>query len=418
MTEDNTKPNAFKWFTIYLAPPMAIVFVSVVLLIIASALFKPTPDTKENKAIIPTVEVVQAASSEVQIEVASQGTVQARTQTNLVAEVSGRIESVSPAFYSGGFFEKGDTLITIDPIDYEANLAIARSRQAEARLVYEQEQALADQAKEDWATISSSEPPSSLVLREPQLERAKANLEAATASVAIAKRDLDRTVVKAPYDGRVREKFVDIGQIVNARASRLASIYSIDIAEIRLPISLEDAQYLRIDEGLIRNIAPSEKPIAILEAKYAGKTHSWTARIDRTEGAVDPQTRMMYLVAQVEDPYQQNSKRSGTPLTVGMFVTARLQGVVLENAFELPRQALRQGRLLYAVDDEKRLEILQPEIYKKNEDTIIVTGGIEDGMSICLTPLQYAVNGMQLELARQEPETEIVEKADETPSDT
>ena len=383
------------WLLKYVAP--FFVLLAVVALLAFALLNRPVPEKKEPTTILPVVEVLEVRSESLTLEAESQGTVQPRTETLLVAEVSGRIESVSNAFFAGGYFKKGDPLVEIDPVDYEANLANAKSRLAEARLAYEQEKALADQAREDWESFGRGEA-TDLALRKPQLERAAAMMESAKAAVEIAERDLARTIVRAPYDGRIKEKYADLGQMVGARQSQLARIYSTDTAEIRLPLALDQLSYLELPETYSNYAGSDEKPKVTLSAEYGEEVHKWNGVVDRTEGAIDARTRLSYVVAQVEKPYEKAANGDRPPLKVGLFVEASIEGKRIENAYRIPRRALHEGDVVYAIDRENRIVIKDVSVLQKGVDTVIVTGGLSDGDRLCLTPLEYVVMGMQVEL--------------------
>ncbi len=365
-------------------------------IIVAAFIFKPEPERRETVQVLPVVEIVEAESKPITLGARSQGIVESRTETLLVAEVTGRIQSISNSFFAGGYFKKGDPLVEIDAVDYRANLALAKSRLAEARLAYEQEKALADQAREDWEGFGRGEG-SDLALRKPQLERAKAVYESALAGVEMAERDLERTTVKAPYDGRIREKFADVGQMVSARQSQLARIYSTDTAEIRLPISLKDIEYLDLPESYSNRSTNDSKPRVIVSGSYGGAQYEWEGVIDRTEGAIDPKTRLSYVVAKIEEPYKKEENRDRPPLKVGLFVEASIQGKRIENAFKIPRKALRENNTVYTVDQENRIVFKDVEVYQTGTEWAIITSGLEDGDRICITPLEYAVMGMQVE---------------------
>lgn len=385
------KKNKFYLITL----PVILIVVTVVFAIAARTL-KPKPEKQEVKATLPVVEVITARSERIQLKVIAEGNVQARTETNLFAEASGRIQKVSPAFVAGGFFQEGDVLVEIDPVDYHANLATARSRVAEAHVTYEQERAQAEQAKEDWANMNKGEP-NELVLRIPQLTRAKAQIDAANAALSIAMRDLERTRIKAPYDGRVKEKFVDVGQTVNARNTSLAFIYATDIAEVRLPLSVNDIGYLELPEDYRNDSTAKPKPSVTLKTNYAGETFSWNGAIVRTEGTIDPKTRLTYVVAQVQDPYGKSDEDSDAPpLKIGMYVQAEILGKEIENAFELPIQALRPNKQMLVIDGSRTATLRDVTVVKENVDSVIVSAGLEDGDLVCTTPLQYVVDGMKV----------------------
>jgi RND family efflux transporter MFP subunit len=227
-------------------------------------------------------------------------------------------------------------------------------------------------------------------------------LESANVGVEMAKRDLDRTIVRAPYDGRIREKFVDVGQMVSARQSQLTRIYSTDTAEIRLPIALNDIQYLDLPEAYSNTAQAISKPKVSISARFGNETFTWHGVIDRTEGAIDSRTRLSYVVAQIDSPYEKKNGSNRPPLKVGLFIDAKIEGKRLPAAIKIPRQALRQDNTVYIVDKENRLRFKTVDVYKTDTEWAIITDGLEDGDRICLTALEYAVMGMQLEI---EPES-------------
>ncbi|EDY81889.1 efflux transporter, RND family, MFP subunit [Verrucomicrobiia bacterium DG1235] len=396
MNDEFDRPPFFEWLCFYVLPPLvAVALLAGGILALAKKMQKP-PELNEPVRVLPSVETMIAHSQAIKVEIETQGTVQALTQTTLIAEVSGRVESISPSLFAGGFFRKGDLLVQVDPIEYEAALASSKSRYAEAQLAYQQEKELADQAADDWKQMGNSAEPSELVLRKPQLARAKANLEAARAAVRIAERDLSRTRVLAPYDGRVQQKFIDIGQSINARSSQVATIYSVDAAEIRLPISSNQMRYIEIPETYRDGVSTTANTKVLIEASYGGKTYQWDGFLDRSEGAIDPQTRLLYVVARVNDPYARSESSDRPPLKVGTFVTAKIQGETIEDAFEIPRKALRENDTVYVVSDEERLEIRPVSVYQRGTEHALLTDGLKSGDRICLTPLQYVVDGMEV----------------------
>jgi len=387
MNTDSNKPSFLKWFFIYVFPPLAIVAVAGIL-VGAAFYFKPAPEKKDPVKRLPSVEVFQLSAKPIQLSVESQGAVQPRTETTLVAEVGGRVTHISPALYAGGRFSKGDVLAKIDPIDYEAALATAQARLADAEVVLDQERALAEQAIADWRSINDREA-TDLALRKPQLKRARANHQSAEAAVKVAKRDLDRTAVRAPYDGLSREKLIDIGQITIPRSTAIGRIYGTEIAEVRLPISLDQLAYLPVEYGSDMSLLSVE-----LSARYAGKEGKWLARVDRIEGAVDQRTRLAHIVAQVIEPYRQIGDH--TPLPVGLFVKAKIEGEYIDQAFEIPRKALKRENAVYILDTENKIEIRSVDVYHSSETKVVILNGLHDGERICLTDLEYAVNGMEV----------------------
>jgi RND family efflux transporter MFP subunit len=364
--------------------------------------FVGEPEKKEVTKIVPNVEVMSIEEQPLQLTVVSQGTVQARTETALIAEVSGVVEFVSSKLFAGSFFKKGDLLLTIDKIEYEAALANAKGMLASAKLAYAQEEALSAQAMLDWKEMGRGEP-NDLVLRKPQLEKAAADREAAEAAVALAERNLSKTEVIAPYDGRVKSKFVDIGQIVNARMTQLALVYSVDVAEVRLPISAKDAG--RIDLPEVYRDGKSDVPLSsvTLSSEIGGELWSWEGVIDRTEGVINPTTRQLFLIAKVEDPYARKDQPNRPPLKVGQFVTAEIQGKTLGNGFVIPRSTLKPGNVVHMVDVFDRLQITPVTVVQAGVEEVFVSEGLSTGDRISLTQLGIVVDGMDVLVEEKEP---------------
>jgi RND family efflux transporter MFP subunit len=358
---------------------------------------KGDPDKKEVVKVVPRVEVAEVTVESLTLTVESQGTVQARTETVLTTEVSGVVEMVSPHLFAGSFFRKGEVLLEVDKVEYAAALANAHGMLAGARLAYAQEQSLSEQAQIDWKELGRGQP-SDLVLRKPQLEKAMADMKTAEATVVLAKRNLSKTTVRAPYDGRVHTKFVDVGQTVNARMTQLARIFSVDVAEVRLPISSKEAGYISIPETYRDGTVNTNQPKVTLSSVMGARTWTWEGIIDRTEGVIDPSTRQIFLIARVEDPYGISGDPNRPPLKVGQFVKAKITGKEIGLGVRVPRSALKPGEVVYVVDDFDRLRITPVSVAQAGISEVYVTAGLEEGDRICLTQLGIVVDGMDVEV--------------------
>ena len=322
---------------------------------------RPPVETQPPVFEPPSVRVQSVAFETVSLTVASQGTVQPRTTSQLVPEISGVVTEVAPSFAVGGFFDAGDVLLQIDPYDYQQAIITARSQRAQAQLRLAQEEAEAEVARREWAELGRGDP-NALTLRQPQLEEARAAVAAAEAALDRARRDIDRAAIRAPYAGRVQSKDVDIGQFVT-KGTPVARIYAVDSAEIRLP--LPDQQLAYLDVALsYRGGGQQTGPSVTLSANFAGRQHTWQGRIVRTESEIDPVSRMVHLVAEVRDPYAPGSDPSRPPLAVGMFVEAEIEGRTVRDIVVLPRAALRGRDQVLVVDESSRLHYRQVEILR------------------------------------------------------
>ena len=339
------------------------------------------------------VEARKLAKTGYSTKVTSQGVVRARTESTLIPEISGKIVDVSEDFRNGGFFEQGELLVKIDPSDYETALVVAKAAVTQAEATLEQERAQAEQARENWKSLGDGSKPSPLALREPQLAQAQANLNSAMARVAEAERNLARTEVRAPYAGRILEKRVDIGQFVST-GTIMASIYAIDYAEIRLPLSDDQLGYVDVPERYRGDAAEdiAEGPAVTLKGKVGRKEVTWSGQVVRTEGSFDASSRQLFVIAQVDDPYGRTTSGQ-PPLKVGQFVTAEIDGSRLEDVFVIPRSALRSGDEVLIINDENKLFRRSVEVVWGDEQNVVADGKLKEGELLCLTQVPFAVDG-------------------------
>jgi RND family efflux transporter MFP subunit len=378
--------------TLKLALP--IIFIAIAILA-SSIMIQSRPDAMQKTVAAPSllVTVGTAQRRPVTFKVRSQGSVSPRTQTVLMSEVSGQIIQVTPAFVSGGFFKQGDILIRIDPRNYESAVKRASAGVAQAQTQVATESALAGYAYEDWKRLARMKQDrreaSDLTLRKPQLQAAIADLDAKEADLEMAQENLDRTVIRAPYDGMVREKVADVGQFVNVGA-QLARTFAVDRAEVRLPLSQQDLKYLDL-AGLDRGISLPVK----LSADIGGTTFTWDAQIVRSEGVFDATSRVLYVVAQIEDPYDLDLT-GREPLRIGTFVTAEILGKDGGELFEIPRHALARGKTLWLVDKDARIHPRQVNIVRSDENFAYIEDGLEDGDMYATSPIDQPLPGMKV----------------------
>ncbi|MYD86038.1 MAG: efflux RND transporter periplasmic adaptor subunit [Acidobacteria bacterium] len=378
------------------------------LIIVAAAAFaavtmimnRPPVETLTPVIEPPGVRVHEVSLQDASLSVTSQGTVQPRTESQLVPEIAGRVTWVAPSFAEGGFFEAGDVLVEIDPFDYEQALVGARSQLAQARLRLAQEEAEAEVAQREWNTLGSGDP-RELALRKPQLEDARASVAAAEAAVERATRDLQRAEIVAPYAGRVRTKNVDIGQYVRV-GDALATVYAVDVAEIRLPLPDDELAYLDLPLSY-RGVQQQVRPLVTLHATFAGETHAWDGLIVRTESEIDSVSRMVHAIAEVPDPYAPGPNPNRPPLAVGMYVEAEINGRTARDVAVLPRQALRGRDQVLVVTPDDRLSFRTIAVLRTSTESVIVRSGLQAGELVVISPLDTPTDGMRVQLADADP---------------
>ena len=347
----------------------------------------------------PLVRVIEAATEPLRLTVSGEGTVRPRTQSEIVPEVSGKVIWISDSLAVGGFFGKGDELLKIDRREYELAVVRARAAVAQAKLRVATEQQEAEVARKEWQDLGEGEP-TPLVLREPQLAQTRAEQASAEAALEQAEYDLERTTVYAPYDGRIWRKQVDVGQYVQ-RGQSVATVYSTDIAEVRLPIPDDQLEFVRLPLAYRGRESKSKGPRVTLSTDFAGRRYSWQGRIVRTEAEIDPQTRMIQAVAQVQDPYAQPRNSSRPPLAVGMFVEAEIQGRSVR-AIPLPRTALRGENTVWVVNNSDQIEFRTLDILRLERDRVLAKGGVKAGEKVCVSTLEAAVDGMEVRIIAEQ----------------
>lgn len=356
---------------------------------------KPAPEKTDTPDIrAPALYVENAYKAPVTLTVETQGTVTAQTEIDLVPQVSGKIVSVSPAFADGGIFSAGDILIEIESADYEFALTEAKAQIANAELTLAQEEARAEIAVRQWEWEEIKDKPSALALKKPHVNQARANLAAAKARHERALLDLERTKIRAPFSGRVREKSAGLGQYVS-QGTRLARIFSTEIVEIRLPLTDQDLSELGLPVAFA---APDydHAPKVLLSARLAGETRHWDGRIVRTDAAIDKDTRLFYAIAQVRDPYDEGAA-DGIPLPVGLYVTATIDGQFRTDSVIIPRTALRGKNKVYVAKADNTLTHRTVSILSANKDRVVIAHGVEAGERVIVSPVRDTREGMTID---------------------
>lgn len=381
-----------------LLAPVAIIVVTV---IVAKLIMSNPPENNRRgpgKSAQMTVEVKTLAAQHYQVMLDSFGTVRPRTQSALVAQVSGQISKVSSQFRDGGFFEKGDVLVTLDDRDYQAEVKIAQSNLMSIKQSLLEEQARVKQALADWQRLGNGEAPGDLVLRKPQLAAAKAKVLSAEAQLDKAHLAVERSQIVAPYAGRILKKNVDLGQVVSPNA-QLADIYAVDFVEIRLPIKNNDLALINLpEEYRNRDIRQPTTPIMTPVSLYSDLMgeQAWQGEVIRTEGAIDDNAQQLYIVAQISDPYgAKGGHRS--PIKIGQYVTAQIKGKQLEQAMVIPNSAIYQGSYVYVVQDGVLMRREIKTRWKNNQDAI-VQSGLEFGDQLVLTSLGQVSSGTPVDI--------------------
>jgi len=377
--------------------PIAILVAGVIAFIGFSSLKTP-PEEKAKEDNTPIIAVENIVVAPMTLHVSSYGIVKPKYETSLVAQVNGEIVELNDIFVRGGFVKKGQLLARIDPNDYHAALIDAQANMASARAALEKEVAQGKVAEREWKLITDTSP-TELSLRKPQLAQELARVKSAQAAVLRAKRNLQRTEIKAPYDAMIDNRMIGLGSFVGV-GTQIGKLLGTAIAEVRLPVADNELRFL-IDQGHDAKVK--------LVGNYAGKNVEWMAHVARNEGVIDNKSRMTYLVAEVENPYLlpevENDKKEtintevshDVPLRFGAYVQAKILGVEIANASILPRY-LVLGNKVGLLSNESTLHYAAIEIVRQQGANVIVSNGLLDGDKLIVSALDYPVDGMKLAL--------------------
>ena len=362
--------------------PFLIVFSSIVVFTLMIKL-KPEAEFQKPNVVSQVVETMAAYPSEVRAKINSQGTIRPEHEIIITSEVSGKVEWISTKFLDGAGFSIGDTLMKIEKRDYELALISRESSLFQARLALEREEAEANLANIEWKRVGKGDA-SSLTLREPQLAQARAVLAAAEAAYEQSKRNLKRTEVIAPFDGRVRKKMVDIGANL-VPGSRIADIYNTVNYEVRLPVADKDIPFLGIPlDGT--TLLESSRPSVLLTTSYGGDTFQANGYIVRSESQIDPKTRMISVIATI--PMNKMNKK----LKVGMFVNAEIDGLSFKNITVVPRSAVKNDMIW--VVEKNYLRKKSVEVIRYEDDLAFIADGLNKNDRVLVTRLDSYVDGM------------------------
>jgi len=377
----------------YLLPPIIVIIGIAILIGFTKSRSKPPKVERIFPGVL--VEVITADISSRTISVTGHGTVKPRHEINLIPQVSGKIEWVNPQFVAGGRFKAGEEILRIEQIDFQLAVNQAEAAVASTEFALKLAKANAEVARNDWETMQKSHrrltgstlqnEPDGLVLHEPQLKQAEANLASAKAVLDLALLRLERTVIKAPFACIIRQKHIDIGQFVNA-GTPAATLFSIAVAEIEVGISQSELAGISI---------PGSKALIIL--RLGEKSFHWDGLVNRSLGFINERERLASVIVQVSDPYTTNDSNRPA-LSVGSFVEVRIEGEEQQNIFPIPRHALRDGSTVWVAKSDSTLDINNVVVSALTQDEAIVQSGIAEGDRIIVSSISGAAPGLKLRL--------------------
>lgn len=376
------------------------VILPVSILIAAIIVFVVLIRTPEQLDVVPaeqavaSVRVAPVRSQSVRLDVHSQGRVQASRRVSLSAAATGPVSWISPSLRAGGYFAADEVILRVDSTDYETALERARSSLAQAetdarhaREEYERNSALAAQR-----LISESQ----LRDLQRQAENSAGRVRDAQGAVDQAELDLRRSEIRAPFATIVESSSIDLGQHVG-RGQALAVLLSADEVEVRLPLALNQLSYLDIPLGIRGELADDISPKVKISGRLGDAVQHWEGRLVRMEASIDTVSNAVQAIVRVDQT------TAGIPLPIGLYVEAVIAGREVDDVIVLPREVIRGNNQVLVVDTENRLWYRQVEIMRLENDRVVLSGGLEDGERICLSPIQAIIDGMRVNVVDETP---------------
>ncbi len=377
------------------------VFLPIILVLVAvlATVFmfkmKPKAERQTPRAPQPVVTVFTISSGDSEVRVRGFGSVKAKRSVNIVPQVSGEVMEKSPIFEPGGYCTEGELLLRVDETDYALAVAKANADMAQMEFNLARAEEEAQVALSEWDNMrrSPDEPePSSLVLHEPQLKLAQANLEAARAALHQAEVNLGRCTINAPFDGRILAADVDAGQYLRA-GNAIGTIYATDVAEVTISVPDDDLAWISIENSGCLN-AP--ETVVDVYADFAGARHHWEGRAVRLGGAVDSRSRLVPVVVEITKPYEMVGRRP--PLVEGMFVQVIFRGTPSADAVVIPRTALRPDSKVWVITSERTVNVRKVTVARAGVDEAVISSGLQAGETVCTSNLQYVTEGLPVRI--------------------
>lgn len=410
--------------------------------LLAKYLLATGPKAKKKPFVksLPIVEVVALKEQNYTVVIDASGIVRAGTQTNLVAEVSGKITEISNKFLEGNYFTSNKILLRIEDFGYKNAVAIAESDVASNRAslvqLLEEEKSLqrsiqlsqtnlnygkkeAHRKRGLWQKKLISR--SSLDVEEQKLNQLqqkkqelqgrlnafnsrklalKAKINASLSRLNQEKLKLSKTIIKAPYAGRVFNKSVDVGQFVGV-GTVLGKIYATDFVYVDLPLSLSKYELLDIPEQFQGQRVKGNLPSVSFSNATQKTKNTWQGKVVRSSAALDSDSRQIKLIAKIENPFKAGNGASA-PIKIGQYLNAKITGKNFNKVFILPPVAVRQNKEIMLLENQQVHIVPVDVLWNSVKETVVRTQEEIAGKMMITTVMSQAVEGMKVVTVKEQ----------------
>jgi multidrug efflux pump subunit AcrA (membrane-fusion protein) len=399
-------------------------------LVAAFALYKTSPKTGKtvSKRPVPFVRTVPLEPARKEVFVEAFGTVVPAQRITLQSEVAGRIIDQNPELTPGGLIRQGDMVVQVDPADYELLVREYRAEMEEALFELELEQGKQVIAKREWELLEKEIEISSgksLALREPHLRLVEAKLEKAKSRLAAAELALERTSIAAPFNVLVLEEFVDTGQLVGTQTT-LATLVGTDRFWVQVSVPVGSLGRISFPGGAERHGSEAQ----VIFEPVSGQPVVRRGHVVRIMGDLDPEGRMARILVAIDDPLhlEAGSSPSGGPdgrgwshvsmgagrILLGSYVRVSIAAGFFDTVYSVPREALREGDVVWVKDSEGTLQIRPVRVVWRLKDDVLVDADLEPGDELIMSRLHAPLPGMAVQGVRDENPSPEQESPDAT----
>ena len=380
----------------------------VLIVLVGMSIFTALKATRPDAKIRPVIEtplvvdVQEVTAQDTPIVIEAQGTTSPAQKIELRAEVTGRLVWKSEALLPGGRVQQGAPLARLDGRDYEIALCQQQACLGRARLELQVESGRKKVAEREWALLKRQKTnANTLALREPQYAAAQMGLEAAESGLQKAQLNLDRTTIRAPFNGFVERQSADVGQFVTPQMS-LGSFVGSDRFWVTVKVPTHKLAWIQFPQG-----EQSGSPVKVWQDVGAQRIER-RGRVVQLAGSLDAAGRMAQVLIEIKDPLGLDAPESNSlPMLLGSFVNIDIQGKVMTQAVQVPRRAVQEGSKVLVMGKDNRLEIRDVTIQWRSKEFVYISDGLTTGDRIIISRIHRPIGGTLLEaMGAASPQTE------------
>ncbi len=238
----------------------------------------------------------------------------------------------------------------------------------------------------------------------------EAKLEKAKSRLAAAELALERTSIAAPFNVLVLEEFVDTGQLVGTQTT-LATLVGTDRFWVQVSVPVGSLGRISFPGGAERHGSEAQ----VIFEQVSGPPVVRRGHVVRIMGDLDPEGRMARILVSIDDPLNLEAGRMvAERILLGSYVKVRIAAGFFDTVYSVPREALREGDVVWVKDSEGTLQIRPVRVVWRLKDDVLVDADLEPGDELIMSRLHAPLPGMAVQGVRDENPSPEQESPDAT----